>query len=332
MSSDPYISFVVAARNDNHGGDFLVRFGFFLKVLHKFSYDYQLPIEIVVVEWNPPQDRPRLIEDVDWSKRHNYCSVRFIEVPSEIHHRYKYSHELGLYQMIAKNVGIRRSQGEFIVATNADIIFSAELFEFFSKKELCSGKMYRIDRMDVNNNIDKDWSVQSLLDYCRNNISRVNTKYDIYDLANDVQVEIYPGEWASDSPYYLNKQGAILHNNACGDFQLMRKDDWFKVLGYPESDMFSFHLDSLLAHIVYHHGIQEEILNNKVIYHIEHGAGWTNKDSESLRFKMNLKKVPMLSDPQIFAMGAKMYKEQKPMIFNDGSWGLVNEKLRENCI
>ena len=36
--------------------------------------------------------------------------------------------------MIAKNVGIRRASGEFILATNIDVIINQKLYEFISKK------------------------------------------------------------------------------------------------------------------------------------------------------------------------------------------------------
>ena len=38
--------------------------------------------------------------------------------------------------MIAKNVGIRRASGEFILATNIDVIINQKLYEFISKKKL----------------------------------------------------------------------------------------------------------------------------------------------------------------------------------------------------
>ena len=56
--------------------------------------------------------------------------VRFIEVPPEMHARYDHGKALPLYQMIAKNVGIRRARGRFVLATNIDILISSELAAF----------------------------------------------------------------------------------------------------------------------------------------------------------------------------------------------------------
>jgi len=41
-----------------------------------------------------------------------------------------------LYQMIAKNAGIRRARGEYVLATNIDILFSSELACFFAARRL----------------------------------------------------------------------------------------------------------------------------------------------------------------------------------------------------
>ena len=40
--------------------------------------------------------------------------------------------------MIAKNVGIRRARGEFVLATNIDILFSSELACIFAASSGCS--------------------------------------------------------------------------------------------------------------------------------------------------------------------------------------------------
>jgi hypothetical protein len=59
--------------------------------------------------------------------------VRFIQVPPEIHRKFRHADHLPLYQMIAKNVGIRRARGRFILVTNIDILFSDELVSFLAK-------------------------------------------------------------------------------------------------------------------------------------------------------------------------------------------------------
>ena len=40
------------------------------------------------------------------------------------------SDRLKFFQMIAKNVGIRRASGKFVLATNIDVIINQKLYEF----------------------------------------------------------------------------------------------------------------------------------------------------------------------------------------------------------
>ena len=72
-----------------------------------------------------------------------------IEVPAKIHARYKYAKALPLYQMIGKNVGIRRARGQYILATNIDILFSDTVKARFIDKELSNRYVPRGNRRKV---------------------------------------------------------------------------------------------------------------------------------------------------------------------------------------
>src|SRR6266508_1631698 len=100
---EPYLSLVVTARNDDHGGNLLGRMQAFVSGWIEQARRHQIPSELIVVEWNPPDGR------------------------------YDHAKALPLYQMIAKNVGIRRARGRFILATNIDILISSELAVFIAR-------------------------------------------------------------------------------------------------------------------------------------------------------------------------------------------------------
>jgi hypothetical protein len=64
------------------------------------------------------------------------------------------------------------------------------------------------------------------------------------------------------------------HLFACGDFQLMSREDWADIRGYAELDQFSMHLDSILGCATHYAGIPEECLQTPMrIYHVEHDVG-----------------------------------------------------------
>src|SRR5438045_2020609 len=90
-SSMPYVSVVVAARNDDHGGNMLGRMQAFLDSWLVQAKRYNLPSEIVIVEWNPPHQRARLQESLRWPEDTHPVSVRFVEVSAEIHRSIPYS-------------------------------------------------------------------------------------------------------------------------------------------------------------------------------------------------------------------------------------------------
>jgi len=105
------LSIVAATRNDDHGGGLARRMQICFAGILAQADRHRVPTELVIVEWNPPPDRPRLAEALRWPRANRFCTVRILEVSSEIHRRYRLAEHLPLYQMIAKNAGIRRARG-----------------------------------------------------------------------------------------------------------------------------------------------------------------------------------------------------------------------------
>src|SRR5439155_21222927 len=143
----PQLSVVATSRNDEHGGHLFARMQLFVDGLAEQAGRFRLPVELVLVEWNPPTDRPPLAEALRWAPN-EYFLPRVITVPPDVHRTFPHADGLPLFQMIGKNVGIRRSSAPFVLATNIDILFSDELFAFFGTG-LRPNAMYRVDRYDV---------------------------------------------------------------------------------------------------------------------------------------------------------------------------------------
>ncbi len=181
-TGQPYLSVVVTARNDDHGGNLLGRMQIFVSGWIAQARRHNLVSELIVVEWNPPADRPRLAEMLHWPEEFGACDVRFIEVPPELHGRYQHAEALPLYQMIAKNVGIRRARGRFILATNIDILFSDELMAFLAAQQLEPDRMYRIDRHDAMSDVPVDANIDDQLAYCRTHLLRLNAREGSFPL------------------------------------------------------------------------------------------------------------------------------------------------------
>ena len=118
----------VEDRNDDHGGNLLGRMQAFVNNWLNQARRFGLASELIIVEWNPPPDRPKLQTMLRWPAS-CACTFRFIEVPPELHRILEFGDALPLFQMIGKNVGIRRARGRFVLSTNVDIILSNELID-----------------------------------------------------------------------------------------------------------------------------------------------------------------------------------------------------------
>ena len=140
MSSmnNPHLSIVVTSRNDNHGGDMAKRMKYFLQTLYALAPRQQMGLEVVFVEWNPPPSRPLLKEALPLPPKIwiilSYAMWWFLLAFMELDN----SDKLSMFQMIAKNVGVQRAKGQFVLCTNVDVIFSEALFDalfsaFFKK-------------------------------------------------------------------------------------------------------------------------------------------------------------------------------------------------------
>jgi hypothetical protein len=181
---EPYLSVVVTARNDDHGGNPLQRMQMFIDSLLEQCDRHRLPSELVIVEWNPPDDRPRLGDALRWPRTAGYCTVRIIEVPNDLHARLAHAESLPLFQMIAKNVGIRRSRGEFVLVTNIDLLFDDRLVRRLAARRLRPERLYRVDRYDVPAAIDGPFDQR--LAWCRGSVMRIHTAHGSMDVGTGV--------------------------------------------------------------------------------------------------------------------------------------------------
>ena len=327
LAVKPYLSLVATARNDNHGGNMLERMQAFVNGIMQQSLRHGVQTELILVEWNPPEGNAPLRDAIDCKCLNERCTLRIIEVPREVHARYAHAEALPLYQMIAKNVGIRRAQGEFILATNIDILFSEDLFAFFAQRKLEKNVLYRLDRYDVREDFPFSADILTQLEFCKRNILRINGKYGVCNLATGNVHRIYP-----EGAQGIFNGRTVLHTNACGDFTLLSKDNWQALRGYPELDTFSFHLDSLFCYMAHHSGAKERILEHPLcIYHIEHKAGWTpeTERDRTLKKKLSTLSIPEMPHAEFETYAIRMTATGEPIIFNDNNWGHALENLPE---
>jgi len=304
----PYLSIVVTARNDDYGKNFLERIQFFVSGILEQLTKYDLSSELIIVEWNPPSDRPRLSEAISWTHQDGPCKIRIIQVPLQIHNSFQHSDKIQLFEYHGKNVGIRRARGKFILSANPDLLFSDDLIKYFASKSLKPEFFYRVNRYVVKRGLPYTATLDEQLDYCKHNVTKIHTKDEIY------------------VPAGVTK----LHTNASGDFTLMAREKWHALHGNPELEIYPLHVDTLMLHMAYQYGLREKILEDPMrVYHIEHSAGWNPENPDEVLQRLKDKGISYFDYEKIMSLAKQMQNERRPKIFNDENWGLGLEILPE---
>lgn len=340
MSTEIKLSIVATSRNDNHGQEMNKRMRMFVRGLIHQCNKFKLRAELIIVEWNPPAENELLHTILPQPQAGDYLTLRYIVVPNEIHNQYRFAQSIPLYQMIAKNVGIRRAQSNFILCTNVDILFSDELMRHLAEGKLDTDKFYRANRCDIPSAIDENASVEQQLKYCESNIIRrlgynsqlqymVNWPKWIYSynwlatMAN--QAARIRQELVTD-PYYLSI--VRLDTNACGDFTLMHKDMWMNIEGYPELDLYSIHIDSMALIAAKTQGYSQFIFPmDACAYHIDHYIGWESLNPiDKIAF---INQRPGIGWDVVLNAGEEMFKTKRKYGFNKPDWGFANLSLQE---
>jgi hypothetical protein len=240
----PYVSIILTGRNDDFGGDFNTRLFRALEFNHAHLMERAVPHEFVFVEWRPVPGKPWLAE---------VLADRYPElVPNELtsyvadlayHEAYSLNPKLQFQEFIAKNIGIRRCRGQFILTTNTDIYLSRGVLDLLERRGLERSVLYRAPRIDLKNNIDcerMDWHV---LEDERN-----------YDTINEIRPPCY--------------------TNASGDFLLLDRDSYLALRGFNEVyRVAKVHMDSNFCLKAYSSGIALTPLDAPV-YHV--GLGTLN--------------------------------------------------------
>jgi hypothetical protein len=127
----------------------------------------------------------------------------------------------------------------------------------------------------------------------------------------------------------------FVHTNACGDFTLMSREHWFDLRGYPEFDLFSMNLDSILCVAAHYGGVREQMLTDPMrIYHIEHGtgSGWTPEGQAQLFERIRARGLSFVDNEEVLGWAAQMKRLQSPMLFNHDHWGLADFELKETVL
>jgi len=318
------LTIVTISRNDEHVERMRERSQAFIDGVFFLAEKYKTKVELILVEWNPPADTPSMAEQFTYPQNHEYVSVIIVTVPREVHQSYNMSQNLPLYQMIGKNVGIRRARGNFVLSTNIDVLLSEELFQEITKVGLQKGRIYRSNRWDVDQDILDQTSAGNMIAVARDLTFQKQYRTGTSKGA-DTGAHMEPEQTVKASDFDRKDLLPQLHTMACGDFQMMAREDWYKVRGYPELDSFSFHLDSLFSLMCHYQGLDEMTFSDGFPhYHIDHSLGTEVKtDAYIMQNKATLKHISYNSLIFLHVYMADTGGIQ----MNRAHWGLAHHSL-----
>lgn len=336
-----FLSIVVAVRNDNYGGDFNNRLQNFIDWNTKQLEEHEIKTEIILVCWNPVAENAALKDTINFPTGLKHVTYRMVIVPTEIHEGLadpSKRHIVPMFEFIAKNAGISRANGEYILCTNADVLIHPEIFRFIAAGKLQKSCFYRTNRVDFSGAPEKPStdrlfqhaavvSLQTFAYKFHNNAIHKRWQYQYFRLTNSIRVwfEMFRFRWRF---LFEKLQVSITYDNAAmychchnsGDFMLMHREHWFALKGYPEGTFVSTHTDSVFTFMAYM--LIKEVVLPFPVFHQEHERRYEWKDIE---------KQEMFTDMfRFFQTEAKeMLRLNKPKVYNSANWGLQNYTLPE---
>ena len=327
FSSGPKLSIVMVGRNDNYGGDFRSRLQRCISNTFERLNELDYNSEIVFVNYNPLENEQPIDRFIEWPASNSKVSVRVIIVPSSVHKQLVEDgsrKDIPVIEYVAKNAGVRRAKGEFILCMNPDILLPVEL-----TRELCKLEKsfyYRADRVDYSGDLFNEHQLLRVFlkghDFAINSLDEIpRLKFKNF-LLNKWRLLTPKIDWVLNIisvPVYYNNAENRFHCNVSGDFMLMHRDHWFALESYNENRPISLHVDALMVIQAAAMGLRERVLGQP-IFHQEHER----------RFNAKQENPEYLSAFEFFASEArKMLSSKVVQKYNGQHWGLSKFELPE---
>jgi hypothetical protein len=147
-------------------------------------------------------------------------------------------------EFFAKNAGIRRATGDWILTTNSDVFLGREIVARLAKGRLTPGTLYRASRLDLDRAMPREGVTWERLEDSQHLLRRFDPE-----------------------PPYMNE--------AAGDFLLLDRDSYHRLGGFNERVRFTkIHKDGQFCVQAHHHGLAIEWMGP--VYHIDHDGSFIN--------------------------------------------------------
>ncbi len=328
----PLLSIVLVGRNDNYGGDFKVRLQNCIKQLHQNLTSAEIKSEIIFVCYNPLPDEVEIDKFIDWPTQNEYVSTKVVVVANHIHKDFIAQNsqviDYPVLEYFAKNIGIRRATGEFVLCMNPDILIDEKNYSML--KNLNPSFFYRADRVDFDSNT-QEYSIE----IAQKNVTNIRVKAYTRKFSPPIHLNKF---WFWEAKfralvniivhrivYVLNpiwskkhhpKFEFSYHCNASGDFMLMSRKSWFDIGGYKENASVIIHTDSLMVAQAVKQGLKQKVLKFP-IYHKDHSRNFESNSHQNIYLEFQ-------------ATAQKIMNGKLDIQMNVDFWGLKKRRFANN--
>ena len=218
--------------------------------------------EVNYVDWNSPENS--FMWDIEHklpknNKIKHYC------IPSGIVNQIIFDKNAQkCNEAISRNIAIRRSNADWIVSTNIDVIppTRRELKNLI--KGLNKNTFYTLSRREAPLKIIEN-SSKSIKEL-RESLTNIPARH--------FSAKVTP-----------NDEYSLI--NCCGDFQIAHKSVWNKIKGFEEEMIYACFVDTNIQKKAVLNGFGLEVKYEPAIYHMEHGAYFTKEDGTRVQDKEN---------------------------------------------
>ncbi|MFM6358584.1 hypothetical protein, partial [Planktothrix sp.] len=290
------LSVILYGRNDGYGYNLHKRAALSINCISEVLTDPG--DELLFVDYNSPDDYPTFPEAIeDTLTERAKQRLRVFRVRQRMHERVRGDSHLNALEPIARNVAIRRSNpaNRWVLSTNTDMIFVPHQGQSLSQlvRDLPRG-LYHLPRFEIPESLWESFNRYEpggVIDQVQS-LSRIAHLNDIVEVDD------------------------VIRFDAPGDFQLIERDDLFKISGFHEGMLLGWHVDSNIAKRLFLlYGETRDLTDKLFGYHCDHTRQVTpahRKDSASNDFDVFVSDVTSPYVPE-----------------QADSWGLPDTEIEE---
>jgi hypothetical protein len=244
------ISAIIVSRNDNYGGHLNER------ATYCFNSAIDTYDEVIYVDWNSPTHS--LLYDIKDNINFKGNFKHFVIPPHAVSQLTNFDpYAQVCCEVLARNIGLRRAEGDWLISTNIDIIHPRRNELENMLNQIDQNTFYTISRRGT------DW--EQIKEFHNGDI-----KFDEWKSLREYLIDNSEERHFEETTVNGDNYSII---NCCGDFQIAPRHVWESVRGMEEELIYSLYADTNVQKKAVMHNFGLKALYTPALFHINHGKG-----------------------------------------------------------